>query len=139
MQCFELNFSVSPPKPRSDYKFHGGSKQSLMCVVINNSHYLAFKTNNPAYHAFGKYWMQAKGLLNYRLKFCWLKVICCIWQPNELERKINHKTGGDCQISGGRWPTQAPRPLLEPLLILSYLRVSMTNNMTGCVIQLWWE
>jgi len=21
--------------------------------------------------------MQARGLLNYRLKFCWLKVICC--------------------------------------------------------------
>jgi len=29
-----------------------------------------------------------------RLKFCWLKVICCICQPNELEREIQHKTGG---------------------------------------------
>jgi len=29
-----------------------------------------------------------------RLKFCWLKVICCICQSNELEREIQHKTGG---------------------------------------------
>jgi len=38
--------------------------------------------------------MQARGLLNYRLKFYWLKVICCIRQSNEIERKIKHKTGG---------------------------------------------
>jgi len=29
-----------------------------------------------------------------RLKFCWLKVISCICQSNELEREIQHKTGG---------------------------------------------
>ena len=29
-----------------------------------------------------------------RLKFWWLKVICCICQSNELEREIKHKTGG---------------------------------------------
>ena len=35
------------------------------------------KNNSTAYHAFGKYWMQARGFLNYRLKYCWPKVIYC--------------------------------------------------------------
>jgi len=30
--------------------------------------------------------------LKNRLKFCWLKVICCICQSNELEREIRQKT-----------------------------------------------
>jgi len=51
--------------------------------------------------------MQARGLLNYRLKYCCPEVIYCIWQPNELEREIK-KTGGAKQNSGGAWPTQAP-------------------------------
>ena len=75
-------------------KFHAGSEQPLMYVVINNSHYLAVTTTNPAYHAFGKYWMEARRLLDYRLKFCWLNVICCICQSRELEREIKQKTGG---------------------------------------------
>ena len=61
--------------------------------------------------------MQARGLLNYRLKYCWPKVIHCICQPNELERDIKKKTGGNTggkQKSGGPWPTQAP-PLEFPL------------------------
>jgi len=29
-----------------------------------------------------------------RLKFCWLKVICCTCQSNELEREIKQKTRG---------------------------------------------
>jgi len=29
-----------------------------------------------------------------RLIFCWLKVVCCICQSNELEREIKQKTGG---------------------------------------------
>jgi len=29
-----------------------------------------------------------------RLKFCWLKVICCICQSNEFEHEIKQKTGG---------------------------------------------
>ena len=57
------------------------------------------QTNNPTYFAFGKYWMQARGLLNYGLKCCWLKVICCRCQSNELEREIKHKTEGT-----SRWP-----------------------------------
>jgi len=36
--------------------------------------------------------MQARGRLNYRLKYCW--VIYYICQPNEVERKIKYKTGG---------------------------------------------
>jgi len=76
-------------------KFHAEFQQPMVCVVINNSHYPAVKNNNPTHPAFGKYWMQAWGLLNYRLKFCWLKLICCLCQSNELEREIKHTTGGD--------------------------------------------
>jgi len=32
----------------------------LVCVVINNSNYLPVKHNNTAYHALGKYSMQAR-------------------------------------------------------------------------------
>jgi len=43
-----------------------------------------------------------------RLKFCWLKVICCICQSNELEREIKQKTGGPSRrpdkIMGGMAP-----------------------------------
>jgi len=39
--------------------------------------------------------MQATGSLNYRLKYCWPKVIYCICQPNELEREITQKTGAE--------------------------------------------
>jgi len=56
--------------------------------------------------------MQAGGFLNYRLKYCWPKVIYYICQPNELEREIKKKNGGAKQgiklKSGGPWPTQAP-------------------------------
>jgi len=38
-----------------------------VCFVINNSSFPIVKNNNTAYHEFGKYWMQARGLLNYRL------------------------------------------------------------------------
>jgi len=40
-------------------EFHAGPEQLLLCVVINNSIYPPVKHNNTAYHAFGKYWMQA--------------------------------------------------------------------------------
>jgi len=52
-----------------------------------------------------------------RLKFCWLKVICCIRQSSELEREITQKNAvdkqGASQKSGKAWPTHAP---LEPPL-----------------------
>jgi len=37
-------------------KFHAGSEEHLVCVVINNSNYPTVKNNNTAYRAFGKYW-----------------------------------------------------------------------------------
>jgi len=58
-------------------KFHAGSEQPLVCVVMNNT-LPNVKSNNTAYHAFGKCWMQAGGFLNYRSKYCWPKVIYCI-------------------------------------------------------------
>ena len=66
-----------------------------MCVVINNSHYPAVKNNNPAYHAFRKYKMQARELLNYRLKYCWLNVIYCICHVNQtnLNAKLSTQLG----------------------------------------------
>ena len=42
-------------------KFHAGSEQPLVRVVINNSSYPTVKNNNTAYRAFEKYWMQARG------------------------------------------------------------------------------
>jgi len=36
--------------------------------------------------------MQARGFLNYRLKYCWPKVFYCICQPNELKPEIKKKT-----------------------------------------------
>jgi len=47
-------------------KFHAGPKQPLLCVVIDSSSYPTVANNNTAYHAFGKYWMQTRGFLNYR-------------------------------------------------------------------------
>jgi len=61
----------------------------------------------------------AKKSLN-RLKFCWLKVICCICQSNELEREIKHKTGGPSRVQpkicGGHGPAR-PWSYSEVLLI----------------------
>jgi len=42
-----------------------------------------------------------------RLKFCWLKVICCICQSNELEHEIKQKKLGGKQGASQKWPTQA--------------------------------
>jgi len=93
-------------------KFHAGSKQLLVCVVITNSSYPTVKKSNTVYQAFGKYWMQARGLLNYRLKYCWLNVIHCIWEPNELERKLRKNWGwgkqGPSKNLRGACPTQPP-------------------------------
>ena len=63
--------------------------------------------------------MQARGLLNYRLKYCWPKIIYCICQPNELEgeitKKLGGQAGGQAKILGGHGP---PRfPLESPLNI----------------------
>ena len=106
-------------------KFHAGSEQLLVCIIISNSRYPTVKNNNTAYFAFGKYWMQARGFLNYCLKYCWPKLIYCICQPNELEREIKKKLGGGnrgpSKNLGEAWATQAP-PLESPLnLPISWL------------------
>ena len=49
---YKLNFQH---KDRGLTKFHAGSEQSLVCVVIINFIYPNVKNNNAAYHAFGKY------------------------------------------------------------------------------------
>jgi len=57
--------------------------------------------------------MQARGLVNYyRLKYCWPKVIYCIYQPTKktegAKQEANQKSGGAMAYPG---------PLLEsPLL-----------------------
>jgi len=92
--CVLVSKWISQHHDRGLTKFHTGSEQLLVCVVINNASFLTVKNNNTAYHAFVKYWMQVRGLLNYRLKYCWPKMIYCICQPNEIEREIKKKTGG---------------------------------------------
>ena len=62
-----------------------------MCVVTNNSSYTNVKNYNTADHVFGKYWMQARGILNYLLRYCWPKVIYSICQQNQLKQKITKK------------------------------------------------
>jgi len=58
--------------------------------------------------------MHARGFLNYRLKYCWPKVIYSICQPNELNGKLRKKTGGakegPSKNLGGHGP---PTPSLE--------------------------
>jgi len=95
-------------------KFHAGPEQLLLCVVINNSSYPPVKHKNIAYHAFGKYWMQAREFPNYHLKYWWPKVFYCICQPNELNGKLRKKLEGPNRGSsknlGGHGP---PRPPLR--------------------------
>jgi len=56
--------------------------------------------------------MQATGFLNYRLKYCWPKVIYCVCQPNKLEREIKKswrgQAGGQDKPGVAIWPTQTP-------------------------------
>jgi len=108
--CFLVSKWLFQNHDRSLTKFHAGSEQPLVCVVINNSSYTTDKNNNTAYHAFGKCWMQARGFLNYRLKYCRPKVIYCICQPIELKWEITKKCWEGNQKSVGAWPTQPPPP-----------------------------
>jgi len=82
--CFLVSKWVFQHHDHCLTKFHAGSAQRLMCVVISNSSYPTFTKNNTAYHAFGKHWIQARGFLNYRLKYCWPKVIhyTCLGLPD---------------------------------------------------------
>jgi len=82
-------------------KFHEGSEQLLLCYPL-------VKHSNIAYHSFGKYCMQARGLLDYRLKYCWPKVFYYICQPNELNGKLR-KNWGAKRKSGGAIAHPAPQ------------------------------
>ena len=58
--------------------------------------------------------MQVRGFLYYRLKYRCPKVFYCICQPNELEREINKKTGGQTGGQTKIWGGHGlPRPLLR--------------------------
>jgi len=73
---------------------------------------------------------------SYRLKFCWLKVICCISQSNELEHGIKQKTGkakeGASQKSvRGHGPPRPPlRTSTVPLSFLSDVRYSTMEKLS---------
>ena len=126
---FEMSFQHHD---RDLTKFHAGSEQPLVFVVIINFIYPTVKNNNTAYHAFGKYWMQARGFLNHRLKYCLPTVIYCSLHvcqinctclPNELKRDIKKKTGGGAsrgpsKNKGGTMAHPVP-PLESPLTLLS--------------------
>jgi len=73
--CFLVSKWVFQHHNRGLTKFHAGSEQPLVCVVINNSSYPTVKINKTAYHAFGKYWKQARGFLNYRKQFFLRKML----------------------------------------------------------------
>jgi len=53
--CVLVSKRIFQHHDRGLTKFHAGSEQLLMCVVINNSSFPTVKHNNTAYHAFGKY------------------------------------------------------------------------------------
>jgi len=67
--------------------------------------------------------MQARGFLNYRLKYCWPKVIYCICQPNELKREIKKKLEGAKQGANqkSRGAMAYPGSPLEPPLRVWYV------------------
>jgi len=56
--------------------------------------------------------MQARGFLNYRLKYCWSEVNCCVCQTNELNGILRQnwrgQTVGQAKIWGGHDPPKLP-------------------------------
>jgi len=86
--CFLVSKWIFQHHDRGLTKFHAGSEQPRVCDVINNSHYPIVKNSNTANHAFGKYWIQARGFLNYHLNIAGRKLYC-VCQPNELKREKN--------------------------------------------------
>jgi len=49
--CFLVSKWIFQHHDRGLTKFHAGSEQPLVCVVINNSSYPTVKNNNTAYHS----------------------------------------------------------------------------------------
>ena len=70
--------------------------------------------------------------LRNRLKVCWLKVICCICQSNELNVKLSKKVGGQAggqpKIWEGPWPTQAPLYNRHCGVIIAVWRTLLDNG-----------
>jgi len=70
--------------------------------------------------------MQAGRFLNYRLKYCWPKVICCICQPNELNGKLRKNWGG-----ANRGPSKnlgEPCPIQAPFRIATVAASAALNQ-----------
>jgi len=58
--------------------------------------------------------MQARGFLNYRLKYCWANVIYYICQPNERKQEIKKKLGrGQPKVWGSMTHTSPLESLLH--------------------------
>jgi len=53
--------------------------------------------------------MKARRFLNYRLKYCWPKVICCLCQPNKLIWYITKETGGQTEANKKSGGSPLPR------------------------------
>jgi len=69
---FEMSFSTLRPLSG---KFHAGSEQPQVCVVINNSSYPTVKTTTQLIMHLGNIECRLEG---FGLKDCWAKVIYCI-------------------------------------------------------------
>jgi len=111
--CFLVSKLTFQHHDRGLTKFHAGSEQLLLCVDINNSSCPTVKHNNTAYHAFGKYWMQARGFLSYRSKYCLPNVFTVYVN---LRKKRGGQIGGQAKIWGRHGPLRPPLelPLLAP-------------------------
>jgi len=77
--------------------------------------------------------MQARGFLNYRLKYCWSDIYC-ICQTNELKREIKKKNWwgkkqGANQKPGGVM-AHPGLPLVSPLVSLSDSSISVLFFLT---------
>ena len=111
--CFLVSKWLFQHHDRGLTTFHAGSKQLLSCVVSSSCP--AVKHKNTAHHVSGKYWMQARGFLNYRLILLAQRFLgYCICQPKKLNgkfrKKLKSQTGGQAKIWGGHGP---PRPPLR--------------------------
>jgi len=113
LRLFRASNWIFPHHDRGLTKFHAGSEQPLVCVVINNSHHPAVKNNHPSHHAFGKYWMPV--ILASKLSFKILlaasyllyistDILTSQFYTNlnvKLSTKLWDQTGGQPKICGG--------------------------------------
>ena len=82
--------------------------------------------------------MQARGFLNYRLKYCWPKVIHCRCQPKNLNGKLSKKGGanmGSTKNLEGPWLTQAPlRIAIGKGTSKGIWSTEITLHILGCIL-----